>query len=276
MLRVRQSLRLRSFALPVALAIWISGGQAAWAEGVVRLSWDTPAGSPGQVVGAKQYGGPGGYDIWLTLSGQSTPVRCFEIWLDLQSARPGCQPAPPLPEAWRFDGEGCAAGQACFEWNSLAGTDPVSVAGRQFTSSISYDPTLGRERIVIAECDAEPLSTPDPTKTYTLARIHFDHTGSCAGEEDSALITLVTAGWVPIDPNGSNGPESYWPSDSPLTLNWNLSNSTQPLCESSLGESKALLGLNSGCCQNDPNMAPCEGAVPAREMSWGRMKAAYR
>ena len=266
---------LRLLAFLLALASCAAEAQATWAEGIVRLSWDHPASSLGQVVGAKNYAGPGTYDLWLTLSGQSTAVRCFEIELRVQSARLGCQPAPALSGAWRFDGVGCAAGRACFEWNSFAGSDPAAGTGWEFVSTISYNQANGIEQIFIAECDPDPLPMPDPVKTYTLARFHFDHTGTCAAEEDSALITLTTAGWVAVAPDGSNGPESYWLSDSPVTLTWNVSGSAPPPCNSSSTQSLAVRELDSVCCQ-DPNMSPCAVAVPARGVSWGQVKAAYR
>jgi hypothetical protein len=271
----RPALPLRLLALPVVLALCAAAGRPASAEGIVRISWDHPADSPGQLVGAKSYGGPGSYDVWVTLSGQSTPVRCFEIELYVQSARPGCQPAPAPPAAWRFDGAGCAARHACFDWNSLAGTDPAQVAGREFISDTGFDPNTGLERIIIAECDGLPLATPDPARTYTLARFHFDHTGTCAGEADSALITLATALWVPVAEDGSNGPESDWPSDAPLGLGWNVSSSAPPPCNPSALQS-SLANAQDPPLYHDPNMSLCDVAVPARGMTWGQIKAAYR
>jgi hypothetical protein len=272
---MRPALALRWLAVPVAIALCAAAGRPASAEGVVRLSWDHPANSAAQVVDAKNYGGPGAYDLWVTVSGQSTPVHCFEIELYVQAARAGCQPAPAPPAAWRFDGAGCAAGRACFEWNSFSGDPQAAQAGGVFISELSFNPATGLERIVVAECNPVPLVLPDPAKTYTLGRFHFDHTGACAAETDSALITLTTAAWVPIAPDGSDGPEFEWASDAPVTLTWNVSGSAPPACNASATETPGAHALDQVCCQ-DPNMSPCALAVPARGTSWGQVKATYR
>src|SRR5690349_19939922 len=86
----------------------------AHAAPAVTLSWDLAASGAQQVV-TKKFTGPGPYDIYVAVTGQSVPVLAYELVLDIHGGRGlsetcGFVPVPPIPPAWRFDAGSCAQG----------------------------------------------------------------------------------------------------------------------------------------------------------------------
>jgi len=254
---------------------------SAAADPYVTISWDH-GGSAGQEVETKAYTGPGGYDVYVSLTGQSTPVAGFEIVLSIAGGQGvACDPNPPvLPAAWHFDDAGCAAGHACFEGGTLVGPDAAAQAGRLFITDITYDPTTDRERVIFVEDDPIPFSTPDPARTYQLLHLHFDHTGTCAGEADTANVGVLLAHWIDRQIGGT---EFAWNIADSYLLGWNapsrpgICERTPPISVLSLATpiAPAAVGGSGGpVTQSDIPM--CTAPVPVESSSWGRVKATYR
>ncbi len=269
-----------ALAAAFALALpWRAG-----ADPGVTLSWDH-VGSAAQQVATKSYAGPGGYDLYVSLTGQSTPVAAFEVIVEVRGGRgaAGCfqYPVPDVPAAWRFDDAGCAAGHACFEGGTLVGASAAAQAGRLYLGDIAYDATTARERLVFVEDDPVPLATPDPARTYQLLHAHFDHAGTCAGEGDTANVALVLAHWLDVNPGGT---EFAWNIAGPSVIGWNAPAQpgtcaeTPPVASLALAAPTARSAATyaSGGPATQSSFPMCAAPVPAAASSWGRVKATYR
>jgi len=252
------------------------------ADPYVTLSWDH-GGSTGQQVTTRSYTGPGGYDLYVSLTGQSTPVAGFEVVLIIGGGRGlSCFPYPPpaLPTAWHFDDAGCAAGHACFEGGTLVGPSAAAQAGRLFISDISYDLSTDKEKVTFVEDDPMPFSTPDPAQTYQLLHLHFDHTGTCAGEADTANVAIILAHWID---RFTGGTEFAWNIADPSLLGWNappmpgICERTPPISVLSLAAPIApAADGGSGGPVTQSTVPMCSAAVPALPATWGSVKARYR
>lgn len=254
----------------------------ALADPYVTLSWDH-AGTTAQQVVVKSFAGPGPYDVYVSLTGQSVPVRAFELVLEIGEGNgSSCylEPPRPLAAAFRFDDAGCARGQLCYEASALVPPPhPGAVVFRQFISDLAYNGGAQANILTYVEDDSTPLPAPDPTKTYRLAHFHFDLTGACAGATDSVYVRLDLAHWLDVPTHT----ELAWNIAGSDILGWN----TPPLesvcarkgpIEPSLLARSIMPASTLGWSPpvTEGAIQVCDAAVPVRAASWGQVKATYR
>jgi hypothetical protein len=247
------------------------------AEGSIALSWNRPVSASHPPILARAYEGPGFYDLYVTLTGQSTPVAAFLIELRLGVGRPFCPPLGDLPSAWHFEGGGCHAGGACFVGGGLLDPSSPLQSRIQRVTGLWQD-SDGRGRLVFVEYYAEdgtpfPLVPLDPSRTYTLGRFRFEHSGTCAGEEDSIYIDVRQAHWVTYP----NDVEYVWEGDNEAFVLWNGVSTSRVACGAAqLAVGTDLRDVVNGDSFIDPFFRACDLPVSAAATTWGRMKAAYR
>ena len=253
----------------LAAAALMATMSPAFAEGTVALSWDRPANATDPPVLEKSYTGPGSYDLYVTLTGQTTQVRAFFFKLQIGVGRPRCPSSTAVPPAWRFDGGGCQSGRACFVGGGLWDPEP----NLDLLSGLSYDSQSEQGVVIVAEGSTVPLVNRDPSRTYTLARLHFEHSGLCAGESDSIYICLIQAHWIT---EWGGGEEYAWGGENEACLFWNSPPAVKGTCSPLVLAAADPLVSGFATSSIDPYLGLCDLAVPARNATWGRVKAAYR
>ena len=186
--------------------------------------------------------------ITVTVKGLSGPVRGAQVWLAF-----GAQ--GPLPDAWRYDDEGCEAHRLTMSPGVVGGScPPLDGANPREITRFDYDPLTEKARLVFAR--AYDGFVADPSVTYTLGRFTFDHSAPdpCACLEAPVCIHMINASWVDADL------VEYVFAVEREFLTWNdPANTTN--CPSSGGDL-----LTMGACV----------PTPAASMTWGRVKASYR
>jgi hypothetical protein len=271
----------------VALVSSRFAAPTASADPYVSLSWSHAAGPTSPIVDQETFTGPGPYDVYVSLTGQSVPVRAFELLLYV-SEGPGfscyLDTPRPLAAAWRFDDAGCARGNLCYQGSALVSTDPAAQASTVFITDLTYDGTNQVNKLTYVEGDPAPLLAPDPTQTYRLAHFRFNHQGTCAGEADSVNVRLGLAHWVDAS---STSPEYEWTLAGQALLGWN----TRPIgsicfvkgpSDPSLLRGPIATAIGATSAEGSPSpvtqaaIPACDAAVPARPASWGLVKATYR
>jgi hypothetical protein len=247
-----------------AAAVLLDAAPARAVVGTVDLSWDDC--SPIQVN--KQSSDPGPYAIYVSIMGHDEIVQGYEVWGVLGTS------VGTTPDAWQFEVEGCqgfsrvtidefpppevAAGCPALPGAAVVaqveGFDP----GAHFihqpcpTCVSPYLPTM--RRFVLANRYVTPVVTQPGTR-YFLARFLFDHGASTAGTSDPG----VTCGGFD---------ESICFSLVP----WKTGSVT------GLDDTLVPFAIGQGWLTfNDPvNGMGCAPAVPARNRTWGALKAMYR
>jgi hypothetical protein len=248
----------------------------------VTLSWDHTATTAQQIV-VKSFAGPGPYDVYVSLTGQSVPVRAFELVLEIGEGNgSSCylEPPRPLAAAFRFDDAGCARGQLCYEASALVPPPhPGGFVYRRFLTDLTYNGGAQANILTYVEDDSTPLPAPDPTKTYRLAHFHLDLSGACAGATDSVYVRLDLAHWL----DAPTQTEFVWNVAGSDILGWNtpplesVCARKGPIEPSFLGRSIAPTStLGWAPPVTEGAIQVCDAAVPARAASWGRVKATYR
>ncbi len=186
--------------------------------------------------------------ITVTVKGLSGPVRGAQVGLLFSSQG-------PLPDAWRYDDEGCEAhritmgpGIAGDPCPPLDGTNPLQIG------AFNYDPLTGKERLIFARIYEGFVA--DPNQMYTLGRFTFDHSAPdpCACLEAPVCIHVSLASWVDADLL-----EYSFVIDREF-VNWN--DPANSLGCPAYGGDLATVGACS--------------PTPATSVTWGRVKASYR
>lgn len=254
------TLRVVAVALLVALL-----PDPARAAGVVTLSWDHPA-TPGQpAVVSRAYAGPGTYDLYATLTGQSDPVSIYILRVQVFSGVPIC-PRNPLPAAWRFDESGCRAGNVCFSTGAFSPTPTQQWTDVQFHSST---PPIESVWYQVGEMYDPPAGT-DPARTYVLARFRFTFPeDGCGGLTDSVYVAGVASAW--FDGAGVLGQWAWSHGREFVFWNHAVTHGIPPHC----GEVPETSGAPEPLAV-DSEIPRCALPVPASATSWGRLKATYR
>ena len=265
-----RGIRHRSIGFLIAMLLSAPGFGTAHAEGRLTLSWDRPAG-PGQPpIARREYSGPGTYDLYVTLTGQSDPVRIFAIYLQVNVANEGCPTSVPFPAAWRYDEQGCRRRGACYVGGGMIDDTSPQQSKVESVTSMSFEPGPKRLRMLFAQAYPLPLVMPDPDQSYVLGRFRFEQTGMCGGEGDSLAIALVQAEWA----GECQCEEFEWLGVGETFAIWNGSPvagdcASAPAAVTPLAN--AVLGFDI-----DPNLAACDLPVAVYPRTWGQVKAAYR
>jgi hypothetical protein len=257
-------------AVVCSLALGLAAARPAMATVNLLVSWDHPAHSPAEIVSSKAYGGPGSYDVYVTLTGEAQPFTAFQFWFQVMAGIPRVLNSGVLPPAWRFDGTSCEAGHACFDPSSFFLAD-TALAGRSLLTSVTFDRLTGWETIYHAEAHLDSPVHLDSTQAYTMIHYRFELTGACGGETDPAYLAV-------------NQTENYdsafivfvWPASN--ILGWNT---PAPLATTaSVNRAPAPLlagGPNAAPPYSlDPNLVPCDLQSPTLPTTWGQIKATYR
>jgi hypothetical protein len=176
-----------------------------------------------------------------------------------------------MPDAWRFDPDGCAAGGFKTPETS-AGTNCAFLGGVNFigVSRAEYIEQTGQEKFAYANFhDATAVNL---SKRFTIAQFRFDQSAafdglglrpdSCGCLEQPLCLHLTSATWT-----GADGIERSFLIQQEF-LNWE--------------DPSGSVGCPIACdlCPDIPPPAPnpCANQQPtaARSRTWGSLKAGYR
>jgi hypothetical protein len=230
------------------------------AGGNLQIQWDTcvlPV-----VQNKNSTAGPN--TIYATVSGHSLPHQAYAIWLLVGDSN------RQLPDAWRFDSQGCAGGLYSFVQQPPAAlsklcpgfvpaaTPQVTIPAYQFApAGLGYATTLGNPSLSVAYSNGG-LGSPNinPALRYHLAGFTFDHTFStpgptpgdlstCGGFERGMCIVAIPnkCSWVDL-----------------AGIEWEFN-----------GVPAAFLTYNGGTAGG-----LCPGVIPAEQKSWGSIKSQYK
>ncbi len=279
-MRLRPALRFACLVIAAFLVSGEPGGplspREADAFGRIRIHWDSPDGPIDKPFTA------GPVDVFVSLSEQSEPIQYVQLVLRITDQWPCTIPGQrdSIPDAWRFDADGCQAGRLCMRSGFLLPWLPVPPApGQLAVRRIERDPATGRVWLTFIEGYPAPVPM-DPTRAYPLLRVRFDHLastndstagpGGCANRNRTMSVIVARATYA-----GADGVE-YWFHLAGEVLTWNPTSfaGTPPgesLCNPL--SSPAPVGSASAAASD---VAECDQPVSAAVSSWGRLKAAYR
>jgi hypothetical protein len=192
--------------------------------------------------------------LYASVINHSTPHNGYEVQVQFRSSG-------GMRDAWRFDADGCQGSAFIQIDHVFPGEIPKACPSFSGTASVlqikryTYDSSSGRATGLLA--NAYPAGNPNaqnPAQRYFLARFAFDHTYSvngpttpgadCGGLEVGVCGVLTVAKF-----NALAGGEVAW-----------------------------VTG-QSFITANDPNNAnacPYGEPVPARNATWGAVKAQYK
>ena len=244
----------------VALLLVVASAAAtplpASATPTVDLSWNEC--SP--IVPTLERGAPGPITLFASVVGQDQGHMAYQVFLYLDSPPPFFV----LPDAWRFDADGCQGSsrveirhvptatvvKAC---PAMQGPQP-GIQIKEYT----FDPLVSRARCVLATAYPPGVESPNPAIRYFLMAVVLDHTNSVTGGGTPG----VTCGGferdvvIDFDPNCVGIGCGHTPNPIWLDLQGN--------------EHEFAIGNGSlrfcGSCE----------PVPAAASTWGMIKGRYR
>jgi hypothetical protein len=173
-----------------------------------------------------------------------------EVVVDVQHA------APVLPDWWRLDVGGCRSGDLLADLDFTARNSCADLYQGNATGGLAFDPgqpyggaNQARIRINASVLPSFGYATIDPTKTYYAARlvIRRAHTTACDGCAQSACLVLNSI-LLKRQPGAIGGDVSVTV-PGPDDANWATWQG----------------GTGANCV-----------TVPARAVTWGRIKGLYR
>ena len=158
---------------------------------------------------------------------------------------------PDVQDAWRFDSDGCQAGQLSLSYGGASktcvayqGSNPLAL------SAYFYDPVTGKALLDVS--NTYDLVARDAAIRYTLWTASFDHAWSDFGQQDP----LLACGFV----------------ENPLCFHTVF---TEMLLED--GSKIPWVLENEFVTWQDPmNDLRCPFATQVESSSWGRVKGLYR
>jgi hypothetical protein len=183
---MRKLVQLSLGLLTVALAL----PSGAHASGCARLSWSTCD----PWVEDKKFNGPGTFLLVYSISGSGDGNVGTDSQVRIRHLSSGANVA--CPDAWRFDDNGCQAGQVTYNNNALSGcpsyrgNNPLSIT--QYAMDSDGSATI---RLAITYDNF----IPSASTRYTVWRINFQHTysgagassaGTCGGADQCANFSL--------------------------------------------------------------------------------------
>jgi len=226
----------------------------------LSLSWD---GCPGShPINRSRFDGATA-NVVATAQGFDDQVIGISVWIGVGATGVG------LPDAWRFDAEGCNAGRAQ-TLQAAAGPGCPFLPGAQAPIPTQYQYGSQGSYYYAALHDPSPLN---PGTRYTVAQFQFDMSAafaglgtkpdSCGCLDEPVCVHLFRASWVDRD----NLEHDFVIAQS--FLNWE--------------DPANLVGCPYGCelCPpgtppDPPNHCVADAPTPAGSRTWGQVKALYR
>jgi hypothetical protein len=254
------------------LLLALLGPGDAGAAATTSLSWDACA--PIQ-RDAQPIPGKTEYRLHLTVTGFDVGHMGYDIrlWFSGEQFCPAQGIESSVPDAWRFDVDGCGAGTEIglsFDSPPDAGCPPIAQGGPFYhTRSLRYGFEENSGPLLELRVSADyggGYVTPDPNVRYLLATFVFDHAGSvvgpgtpgatCGGLEGPVCFTTWWPSTLSCSPTGRSGVWYYRASDG------------QPV-DFGADDPYATFGA--------PGAGPvhCFAVVPARNATWGAIKSRY-
>jgi hypothetical protein len=213
----------------------------------VRISWDncTP------LIINKDITPGSTASLFASVGGQDQGHKGYEIQMRLGTG------SAPLPDAWRFDADGCQ-GPALVALDhlpsgTLVKTCPAMQGNLQSVQvkAYDYDASSGKARIAVFNTYPAGQPTANPATRYFMARAGFDHSFSVDGETTPGVDCGRLA--APICVHG-------------VAANWLDIN----------GATLAFAYENEFVNSRDPNnLSRCPGATPTQPITWGKIKDQY-
>jgi hypothetical protein len=202
--------------------------------------------------------------IVVSATGFTGPVRAVDVRIGV-----GRVPYAGIPDAWRFDAAGCAAGgfQALYNAASadcpaLVGTNPVTISAFEFANG------KGGARFA-AVFDEQPTN---PSATYTIVRFVFDHSdafaglgareGGCGCVDRPECLSLSYAAWL-----DTNLEEHLFQVQQSYAV-WE-----DPTNTSHCPGTNDCWGPD---CEDFPDPCAAPQPTPARGTTWGAIKGQFR
>lgn len=227
--------------------------------GCVRLGW----GSCQFWQENQNFTTPAVYTLIESILGTGTSNVGTDTWIRIYRIAMPSQFVGPLPDAWRFDDSGCAAGRLTTSLDPISKFCPT-MKGTNANVSASFAINSDGSAFLRLTSSYDTFS-PAPATQYTAWQIHFDHTQSNAG---------------PTSPGGSDcGNIEYCvnflvdhadlllPSGQRLPL---------MLCDQEDAVHCASATWNGGCEIIHAGGCPQFDPVPTQNSTWGRLKSLYR
>jgi len=192
----------------ILLVVLVAGSSPASAVPFAQVRWD----SCGSYEFNKPFQGPGTYHQVITGRGFQLPVLGHTIRLRATSSNVYGYPYRPIPDAWRFDSEGCQAGRL----ELGAKPQPCPFLGSGVMAIAIEAEHDGFDLHILVSFSYEP-TVPDPNVTYELGQLAYDHSRSAAGLQDPAIacghadqemcFVIEEASWA--DANGDSHPIGF-------------------------------------------------------------------
>ena len=262
-------MKVTHFLLSAALLIAVAGPSYAQLDrsgGTVSLSWDQ---CDPVVVNKDMLSGVN--SAYASVIGHGAGHKAYQVWLLIGNSQLS------LPDAWRFDSQGCNAGfsggavatgayynlppallsKACpgFVPPSIS---PNRIQAYQFAPApLGFATTLGNALAAFAYPN-NGLGSPNinPAQRYHLVQFNFDHTFSLPGPQDPAQACG----------NFQDGMCIYVIDQ---RTSWLDLQDTEHLFND--GVSNRFLTYNGGALAGQ-----CPGVIPAKQATWGSIKAQYK
>jgi hypothetical protein len=181
------------------------------ANGVAAITWDSCTGPVQKTASA-----PGVYSLYVSVLGIDVPHKAYDVRVLYGDAN------QQVPDAWRFDAEGCQGGSFL-----LIEPRPHAVAGSKVCPAFMDESTPSLQikdlrfvtpfepyantllRLTLLNSYPNGVATVDPLTRYLLARFEFDHMYSvegagtpgltCGGFESGVCFKLTRANYLTMD-----------------------------------------------------------------------------
>jgi len=194
---------LRALAILGSLAV-AAVSQAA--VGTVNITWDNCSGPVDKTTTA-----PGVYAIFLTVIGHDQPQRAYDVRVVYGNA------SQTVPDAWRFDADGCQASVGIRQDITSRACPPFSqnAAGalqiRKVQFSFPTDPYAQTLMLVLLANSYANVNSVNSSTRYLLERIEFDlgsavagagsPPATCGGFGEAICFQVSNASFLDLDGN---------------------------------------------------------------------------
>jgi hypothetical protein len=249
-----------AFATLVATALTIVAPVVSSANPRLSLSWDGCPGS--KQINRSRFDGTTA-NVVVTAQGFDSEVVGISVWIGVSAKGQG------LPDAWRFDADGCNAGHAQ-TLQAAAGPGCPFLPGFNLAIPTEYKYETQGGYYYAAQHDPSPLNA---ATSYTLAQFQFDMSAafaglgtkpdSCGCLDEPVCIHLFQASWV-----GTDGIER------PFTIAQDYLNWEDPANSVACPYGCEL--CPPGTPPDPPNHCVADTPTPAGSRTWGQVKAFYR
>ena len=218
--------------------------------------------------------------LYVTARDWSEPHTSYVVRLWFGGELPCREMTTSTPDAWRFDADGCNAGrlETFLAFASKACSPAAPAMGGSwnghfvhYTAGSDFYAPTGSMRFVMFRNYA--AVTPDPASRYLLVGIRFDHSASIAGP-----------GTPGVSCGGLETPlcVALWPYQRPTVLGPGCQDDVpepdfdSAYIRSSDNTAVAFAHGQGWASFNVAGTFGCFQATPARDATWGAIKAQYR